>query len=147
MTALGAEPFRFTFQPSTGADVQTSVGRDQLVGTSKATYSATTTLTLRGERDDLDMIDVVVLTGPPEYVDHTTVGFGIMQIVAKLASEAAFVWLKPLLEGGVRTITPGMMHTHDAGRLRLVLSSGFIGPHIQIGFTITPSRKQTTTEE
>lgn len=136
MTVLSATPFKFTFDRAAAADQ----AKAQIVGTSKAPFCTTTTVVLRGDRDDVSMIEVSVLSGPPEYVKHTTLGFGIMSIVASLASSDVLSWL----ESQIPTLPKGaQLRTGQIGRLRLTLRAQQVTEIArQISFAITPSRHE-----
>lgn len=133
MTALSAAPFSFDFQRVKSDDQR----RPQLTGTSKAPYCTTTTVVIRGDRDDIGMVEVSVLTGPPEYVRHTQVGFGIMSIVGKLASSEVLAWLEAQLP---IIANAGKLRTGTIGRLRLTLTRQQINAAAtQVAFAITPA--------
>lgn len=137
MSVLSSAPFLFTFERS---KAKTGAGVGQLVGTSKAAYCTTTTIVIRGDRDDVDVIEVSVASGPLEYVKHTQLGFGIMSIVAKLASSDVLSWL----EGELPALKAADgLRTTDIGRLRLALRTQQINAAtLQVVFTISPSTKE-----
>lgn len=136
MTVLSSPPFSFGFERARGDDQ----ARAQIVGTSKAPFCTTTTVILRGDRDDLDMIEISVLSGPPEYVRHTQLGFGIMAIVAKLASSDVIAWLEeqlPIISAGKK---PDQLRTGTVGRLRLTLRTQQVNAAaLQVVFAISPA--------